>query len=92
MSDRIINVQDAFLNYVRKNRVPITVFLLNGVKINGLVSCFDQHAVVIKREQYMQLVYKHAISTYSPHTPVTVFDWPQSQNRKQLQSGEPEYD
>jgi host factor-I protein len=73
MSERI-NAQDAFLNYVRRNRIPVTVFLLNGVKLNGLVSCFDYAAIVLKREGYTQLVYKHAISTFSPHSPVNLFD------------------
>jgi host factor-I protein len=75
VSDRVINIQDAFLNYMRKNKVPVTVFLLNGVKLYGVISCFDQKAVVIKREGRSQLVYKHAISTYSPHGKITVFDW-----------------
>jgi host factor-I protein len=73
MSERI-NAQDAFLNYVRRNRIPVTVFLLNGVKLNGLVSCFDYATVVLRREGYTQLVYKHAISTFSPHSPVSLFD------------------
>ncbi|MBR1479799.1 MAG: RNA chaperone Hfq [Alphaproteobacteria bacterium] len=74
MAERI-NIQDAFLNYMRKNRVPVTVFLMNGVKLTGTVSCFDQSAIVIRREGYMQMVYKHAISTFSPHGAVSVFDW-----------------
>ncbi|MBQ7524170.1 MAG: RNA chaperone Hfq, partial [Alphaproteobacteria bacterium] len=47
MAERI-NIQDAFLNYMRKNRVPVTVFLMNGVKLTGTVSCFDQSAIVIR--------------------------------------------
>jgi host factor-I protein len=73
MSERI-NAQDAFLNYVRRNRIPVTVFLLNGVKLNGLVSCFDYATVVLRRDGYTQLVYKHAISTFSPHSAVSLFD------------------
>ena len=79
MAEKIINIQDAFLNYMRKNKVPVTIFLLNGVKLNGIISCFDQSAIVIKREGYTQLVYKHAISTFSPHGAVTLFDWNGSQ-------------
>jgi host factor-I protein len=75
MSEKIINVQDAFLNYVRKNKISVTVFLLNGVKLTGIISCFDQGTVVIKRDGYAQLIYKHAISTFSPHKAISVFDW-----------------
>jgi host factor-I protein len=80
MSERVINIQDAFLNYMRKNKLPVTVFLLNGVKLSGTISCFDQHTIVVKREGYTQLVYKHAISTFSPHGTVSVFDWNNSNN------------
>lgn len=75
MSEKIINIQDAFLNYMRKNKVPVTIFLLNGVKLTGIISCFDQSSIVIKREGYTQLLYKHAISTFSPHGAISVFDW-----------------
>ncbi|GHT88295.1 hypothetical protein FACS1894113_0420 [Alphaproteobacteria bacterium] len=75
MSEKIINIQDAFLNYMRKNKVPVTIFLLNGVKLTGIISCFDQTSIVVKREGYTQLVYKNAISTFSPHGPISVFDW-----------------
>lgn len=74
MSEKI-NIQDAFLNYMRKNKVPVTIFLLNGVKLTGIISCFDQSSIVLKREGYTQLLYKHAISTFSPHGAISVFDW-----------------
>ncbi|MDR1391500.1 MAG: RNA chaperone Hfq [Holosporales bacterium] len=91
MSERIINIQDAFLNYVRKNKVSLTVFLLNGVKLNGIVSCFDQNSIVIKRDGYSQLLYKHAISTFSPHKAVNVFDSAESQqDSKDDSEDEPE--
>jgi host factor-I protein len=95
VSERIINVQDAFLNYVRKNKVPVTMFLLNGVKLTGIVSCFDQSVVVLKRETYTQLVYKHAISTFSPHGPIGIFDWNtpvQQQQRSQLATSDEKTD
>jgi host factor-I protein len=79
MSEKIINVQDAFLNYMRKNKIPVTIFLLNGVKITGTISCFDHGSVVVRREGYTQLIYKHAISTFSPHGTISVFDWNGSQ-------------
>ena len=74
MSDKI-NIQDTFLNYVRKNKIPVTVFLLNGVKLTGIVACFDRTCLVLKRETYAQLVYKHAISTFSPHAQIPLFNW-----------------
>jgi host factor-I protein len=75
MAEKIINVQDAFLNYMRKNKIPVTIFLLNGVKISGIISCFDHGTIVVKRDGYTQLIYKHAISTFSPHGNISVFDW-----------------
>jgi host factor-I protein len=79
MAEKIINVQDAFLNYMRKNKIPVTIFLLNGVKITGTISCFDHGSIVVRREGYTQLIYKHAISTFSPHGTISVFDWNGSQ-------------
>ena len=61
MNDRVINVQDAFLNYIRKNRIQVTIFLLNGVKMIGLVSSFDQSCVLLRKEGYTQLLY-HTVS------------------------------
>ena len=75
MNEKIINVQDAFLNYIRKNKIQVTIFLLNGVKMMGIISCFDQTTVLLKKEGYTQLLYKHAISTILPHNSVTLFDW-----------------
>jgi host factor-I protein len=88
--ERIINIQDAFLNYMRKNKQPVTIFLLNGVKISGTIACFDQHSIVIRREGYTQLLYKHAISTFTPHGTVSIFDWNnQSQNTSARHRGAP---
>ncbi len=75
MNEKIINVQDAFLNYIRKNKIQVTIFLLNGVKMMGIISCFDQTVVLLRKEGYTQLIYKHAISTILPHNSVTLFDW-----------------
>ena len=74
MSERSHNVQDVFLNYVRKNRTPVTVFLVNGVKLQGAISGFDNFCVLLKRDAHIQLVYKHAISTVMPATPVQLYD------------------
>ena len=68
------NVQDVFLNHVRKNKTPITVFLINGVKLQGVISWFDNFSVLLRRDGHVQLVYKHAISTVMPGGPVQLFD------------------
>lgn len=72
MADRPQNLQDAFLNQVRKQKIPLTIFLVNGVKLNGVVSWFDNFCVLLKRDGIGQLVYKHAISTIMPSGPVNL--------------------
>ena len=74
MSEKSQNVQDVFLNYVRKNKNPVTVFLVNGVKLQGIITWFDNFSVLLRRDAHSQLVYKHAISTIMPVTPVQLFD------------------
>ena len=68
------NVQDVFLNHIRKNKVPVTVFLVNGVKLQGIVTWFDNFCVLLRRDGHSQLVYKHAISTVMPGVPLQLFD------------------
>jgi len=68
------NVQDVFLNHVRKNKMPVTIFLVNGVKLQGVISWFDNFSVLLRRDGHAQLVYKHAISTVMPASPVHLFD------------------
>jgi host factor-I protein len=72
--ERNQNVQDVFLNHIRKNKVPVTIFLVNGVKLQGIVTWFDNFSVLLRRDAHSQLVYKHAISTVMPATPVQLFD------------------
>ena len=60
------NLQDVFLNHVRKNKVPVTVFLINGVKLQGVISSFDNFCLLLRRDGHVQLVYKHAVSTVMP--------------------------
>lgn len=72
--DKPVNVQDVFLNHVRKNKIPVTVFLLNGVKLQGLVTWFDTVTMLLRRDGHSQLVYKHAISTLMPQGPLILFD------------------
>ena len=64
------NLQDNFLNNVRKNKNPVTLFLVNGVKLQGVITWFDNFSVLLRREGTVQLVYKHAISTIMPSLPL----------------------
>ena len=64
------NLQDTFLNSVRKNKNPVTLFLVNGVKLQGVITWFDNFSVLLRREGTVQLVYKHAISTVMPSLPL----------------------
>lgn len=74
MSDRNQNLQDTFLNTVRKSKTPLTIFLVNGVKLQGVVTWFDNFCVLLRRDGQVQLVYKHAISTIMPGGPVVLHD------------------
>ena len=69
-SDKSRNLQEVFLNNVRKSHVAVTVFLVNGVKLQGIITWFDNFSILLKRDQHVQLVYKHAISTIMPVSPV----------------------
>jgi host factor-I protein len=73
-AERSQNVQDVFLNHIRKNKVPVTVFLVNGVKLQGVITWFDNFSVLLRRDAHSQLVYKHAISTVMPTAPVQLFE------------------
>jgi host factor-I protein len=68
------NVQDVFLNTIRKNKAPVTVFLVNGVKLQGIVTWFDNFSMLLRRDGHSQLVYKHAISTVMPSGPLQLFE------------------
>jgi host factor-I protein len=74
MSEKSQNVQDVFLNHVRKSKNPVTVFLVNGVKLQGIITWFDNFSVLLRRDGHTQLVYKHAISTVMPSGPIQLFD------------------
>ncbi|AKO93734.1 MULTISPECIES: RNA chaperone Hfq [Priestia] len=67
-----INIQDQFLNQLRKDNVFVTVFLLNGFQLRGLVKGFDNFTVLLETEGKQQLIYKHAISTFAPNKPVSM--------------------
>ena len=74
MSEKSQNLQDVFLNCARKEKTPVTVFLVNGVKLQGAVSWFDNFCLLLRRDSHSQLVYKHAISTIMPSAPMKLFD------------------
>ena len=74
MADKSNNLQDVFLNTVRKSKTPVTMFLVNGVKLQGVITWFDNFSVLLRRDGHSQLVYKHAISTIMPSAPISLFE------------------
>ena len=68
------NLQDAFLNHVRKQKISVTVFLINGVKLQAVITWFDNFCILLRRDGQSQLVYKHAISTIMPAQNVTLYE------------------
>ncbi len=72
MAEKPQNVQDVFLNTCRKKRVPVTIFLSNGVKLQGNITSFDNFSVLLRRGPQVQLVYKHTIATVVPSAPITL--------------------
>lgn len=74
VAEKSQNVQDVFLNHVRKSKTPVTIFLVNGVKLQGIITWFDNFSVLLRRDGHTQLVYKHAISTVMPGAPIQLFD------------------
>ncbi len=73
-NDRSQNIQDVFLNTLRKKKVPVTVFLVSGVKLQGNITGFDNFSLTLRRGPQMQLVYKHSIATVVPAGPVTFYE------------------
>jgi len=71
------NLQDQFLNYLRKNKTPVTMFLVKGVKLQGIVTWFDNFSILLRRDGQSQLVYKHAVSTIMPSQPIDTRMFPQ---------------
>src|SRR3954453_862306 len=78
------NLQDVFLNHVRKNKVPVTVFLINGVKLQGVISSFDNFCLLLRRDGHAQLVYKPAVSTVMPSAAVRLYE-PSAEEQAQPQ-------
>lgn len=72
MSDKTHNIQDLYLNVLRKKKMPVTVYLTNGVKLQGVIGSFDNFSIILKRSGQTQLVYKHAVATVVPSVPLTL--------------------
>lgn len=68
------NLQDAFLNYIRREKIPVTLFLMNGFQLRGIVRSFDSFAVLIEADGRQQMIYKHAISTIAPLSPIDLHE------------------
>ena len=66
------NGQEDFLNDLKKNKVSVTVFLINGVKLQGIITWFDENSLLLRRDGHTQLIYKHAVSTIMPSTAVDI--------------------
>ena len=78
------NLQDLFLNHLRREKTPVTMFLVKGVKLQGIVTWFDNFSILLRRDGQSQLVYKHAISTIMPSAPVDAQQFAIAENgRKQ---------
>ena len=73
-SEKSQTVQNVFLNHIRKQKTSVTIFLVNGVKLQGIVTWFDNFSVLLRRDGHTQLVYKHAISTVMPSVPIQLFE------------------
>jgi len=73
-ADKSQNVQDVFLNHVRKNKTAVTVFLASGVKLQGVITSFDNFTLLLRRDAHSQLVFKHSVSTIMPATPIQLYD------------------
>lgn len=74
MAEKIGSLQDLFLNALRRTKTPVTMFLVKGVKLQGIVTWFDNFSVLLRRDGQSQLIYKHAISTIMPGHPIQLFE------------------
>ena len=66
------NLQETFLNQIRKDKLTVTIVLINGVKLQGIITWFDNFSILLKRDTHIQLVYKHSISTIMPSVPISL--------------------
>lgn len=74
MAEKVNNLQDMFLNGLRRSKTPVTMFLVKGVKLQGIITWFDNFSVLLRRDGQAQLIYKHAISTIMPSQPLDLKD------------------
>ena len=74
MAEKVNNLQDMFLNGLRRSKTPVTMFLVKGVKLQGIITWFDNFSVLLRRDGQAQLIYKHAISTIMPAQPLNLAD------------------
>ncbi len=74
---KLQNLQDTFLNQARRERMPLTVFLMNGFQLRGVIRGFDAFVVLVDSEGKQQMIYKHAISTVAPIKPLTITEEPE---------------
>ena len=74
MAEKVNNLQDMFLNGLRRSKTPVTMFLVKGVKLQGIITWFDNFSVLLRRDSQAQLIYKHAISTIMPAQPLDLGD------------------
>jgi host factor-I protein len=82
-----VNLQDIFLNQMRKEKIPVTMYLVNGARLTGMIKGFDNFVILLKQEN-QQLVYKHAISTIIPEKPVELLETIESKKAEQEQAAQ----
>ena len=78
MAEKVNNLQDMFLNTLRRTKTPVTMFLVKGVKLQGIITWFDNFSVLLRRDGQAQLIYKHAISTIMPAQAIDLSDLQQA--------------
>ena len=82
MADKVNNLQDVFLNALRKGKTPVTMFLVKGVKLQGIITWFDNFSVLLRRDGQAQLIYKHAISTIMPGQALPRLELPSTDGKR----------
>ena len=81
-TEKTQNVQVVFLNHVRKHKTAVTVFLASGVKLQGVITSFDNFTLLLRRDAHTQLIFKHSVSTVMPMTPIQLYD-PKEEGEKE---------
>ena len=84
MAEKALSLQDQFLNSVRRSKTPVTIFLMKGVKLQGIITWFDAFSMLLRRDGAAQLLYKHAISTIMPATAPEGLPQPAAPDGKKL--------